>query len=376
MSPAFIPSPSLPRGLAELPDLTGRLYLLPLGLVSGSAAAAAVVAGNGWPVAEGGLVFTAAGMVLRDGGKAYLSVAPFAELVDWSEREGEGTARHLSRLIHAIGRRRADWAGLGMDRPRVMAIVNTTPDSFSDGGERLDPATAIVHALAMVAAGADIIDVGGESTRPGAEAVSEDTEIARVLPVVRALAEQGVTVSIDTRHARVMAAATEAGARIINDVTALRGAGALEVAARSGAALCLMHMKGEPRSMQAAPAYDCAPLDVFDHLAERVAACAAAGIPRDRIAVDPGIGFGKNVDHNGQTLAALALFHGLGCPVLLGASRKSFVAQMSKGEGPRDRLPGTLAAHLAGLDAGVQILRVHDVAETVQAVSVWRAMKY
>lgn len=375
MTSAFTPIPNLPRGLAEGGDLAGRLYLLPLGLVSGAAAAAAIVSGNGWSVAEGGLAFTSAGICLREGGRTFLAVAPFAELLEWSEGEGEAVARHVSRLVHAIGRRRPDWGGIAMDRPRIMGIVNATPDSFSDGGDNLDPAIAIAHGREMVEAGADIVDVGGESTRPGAREVSEDEELARVLPVVRGLAEKGVTVSIDTRHARVMGAAVDAGARIINDITALRGDGALVAAARSGAAICLMHMQGEPSTMQADPSYECAPLDVYDHLAERIEACRAANIGLDRLCVDPGIGFGKNVDHNTQLFATLALYHGLGCPVLLGASRKSFIARLSRGEGPRDRLPGSLAAHLAGLDAGAQILRVHDVPETIQAMAIWRAMR-
>lgn len=377
VSSAFRRSPAPPRGFVlEGADLERRLYLLPLGLVSGEAAAAAVISGQGWPLAEGILSFTAAGVAWREGGEgAWLSVLSYAELVDWAEGEGEELARHVGRLVRRLGRERASWAGLSMDRPRIMGIVNATPDSFSDGGERLDPAVAVAAGLDMVAAGADIIDVGGESTRPGAPEVSDEEELARVLPVVRGLAEKGVTVSIDTRHARVMGAAVEAGAAIINDVTALEGAGSLEVAARSGAALCLMHMQGEPQTMQADPRYDCAPLDVYDYLAARVAACEQAGVDPARIAVDPGIGFGKTAAHNAQVLAALSLYHGLGCPILLGASRKSFVAKLSRGEGPRERLPGTLAAHLAGLDAGVQILRVHDVAETAQAVSVWRAVR-
>jgi dihydropteroate synthase len=184
-----------------------------------------------------------------------------------------------------------------------------------------------------------------------------------------------VAVSVDTRHAQVMGPAVEAGARIINDVTALESPGALAVAAATGAAICLMHMQGEPQTMQADPHYSCAPLDIYDYLAARIAACEGAGIPRGRICTDPGIGFGKNTDHNAQLFASLALYHGLGCPILLGASRKSFIAKVSAGEPPARRLPGTLAAHLAGLDAGCQIIRVHDVAETVQAVKVWRAIR-
>lgn len=366
----------LPRGLdwASSP-LDGRLYLLPAGVVAGEVAAAAIVSGQGWPLAGSSLAFTGAAVILRDGATHWVAWTSFAELAEWAEGEGEAVARHMGRLVHRIGGRRAPWGGLAVDRPLVMGIVNTTPDSFSDGGRNLAAETAIANGLAMIDAGAAIIDVGGESTRPGSAPVSHDEEMARVLPVVRALAEKGVVVSIDTRHAVVMDAAMAAGAKIINDITALEGEGALEVAARTGADLCLMHMQGQPQTMQDAPVYDCAPLDVYDYLASRIAACEAVGIPTARIATDPGIGFGKSPSHNAQLMAALALYHGLGCPILLGASRKRFVASLSRGEAPTERLPGTLAAHLAGLDSGAQIIRVHDVVETVQAVKVWQALR-
>lgn len=370
----FHPIPNLPRGLSG-DDLAGRLYVLPMGIVSGPAAAAAVVAGAGWPLCDGALAFTSVGVVLRDGGKAYLAVAPFPEVLIWSENEDEAIARHVARLIHRIGGKRKPWGGMAVDRPLVMGIVNATPDSFSDGGDNFDPATAIANGLAMVEAGADLVDVGGESTRPGAAQVGVDEEIRRVVPVVKALAERGVRVSIDTRHAAVMAAALASGAGIVNDICALEGAGALAVAAGSDAAICLMHMQGEPQTMQADPIYECAPLDVFDYLSARVAACEAAGISRDRLAIDPGIGFGKNVEHNAQVFAALGLYHGLGCPILLGSSRKSFIAKVSRDEPPKQRLAGTVAAHQVGLEAGVQILRVHDVAQAAQAVAVWRAIR-
>ena len=373
---AFRRAAGLPRGLDwDAPPLDGRLYLLPAGIVAGEQAAAAIVSGNGWPIAEGGLAFTLGTVILRDGATAWVATAPYAELVEWSEGEGEAVARHIGRLVRRVGARRAPWAGLDTTCPLVMGIVNTTPDSFSDGGKHLAADVAIAAGLAMVEAGADIVDVGGESTRPGSAPVTREQELARVLPVVRGLAERGVVVSIDTRHATVMEAAVQAGARIINDISALEGEGAMAVAARSGAALCLMHMQGQPQTMQDDPSYACAPLDIYDYLAGRIAACAAAGIDPARISTDPGIGFGKTPTHNAQVLAALALYHGLGCPILLGASRKRFVAALSRGEGPDGRLPGTLAAHLAGLDAGVQIVRAHDVAETVQAVRVWQAMK-
>ncbi len=256
-----------------------------------------------------------------------------------------------------------------------MAIVNVTPDSFSDGGDRFDAQRAIDDALAMRDAGADILDVGGESTRPGAAPVPLEEEQRRVLPVVKALATQGALVSIDTRHPRIMADALQAGAKIINDVTALEGdPGSMPLVAESEASVVLMHMLGEPRSMQRDPRYDDVALDIYDFLEERVSACLAAGIPRDRIAVDPGIGFGKTISHNLQLLAQISLFHGLGCPILLGVSRKSFIGRLSQNEPPKERLAGSLAAALAGVAQGVQILRVHDVLETLQAVQVWRAI--
>lgn len=370
-------SVGLPRNFAGAgEDLAGRLYVVPTGIVSGAVAGAAVAAGAGWPIAGGNLVFTACAVLLRDGEHVVESLAAFDEVLDWAAAEGEGVAEHVSRLIHRIGGRRAPVAGRKLDRPQIMGVVNVTPDSFSDGGDTFEAAAAIARGRAMLEAGATIIDVGGESTRPGAAPVSPAEEARRVVPVVTELARSGAVVSIDTRHASTMAAAIEAGATIINDITALTGdPAALYVVAHSGASVVLMHMQGEPRNMQANPVYDFAPLDVYDALAERVAACVAAGIAPERILVDPGIGFGKTLDHNLQILARLGLYHGLGCPVLLGVSRKSFVARISGEAEARRRLPGSLAAAQVGLDQGVQILRVHDVAETHQAVAVWQAIR-
>jgi dihydropteroate synthase len=269
----------------------------------------------------------------------------------------------------------AAFAGLALDCPLVMGIVNVTPDSFSDGGETVDAAAAVERGLAFAREGADIIDVGGESTRPGAKPVPVAEEVRRVVPVIEALVARGLVVSIDTRHAEVIAAALNAGARIINDVTALQGdPRSLSLIAASEASVVLMHMQGEPRTMQDDPRYGDVVAEVGDFLAQRVAACEAAGIQRHRIAIDPGIGFGKTLAHNLAVLRHLAVFRRLGCALLIGASRKSFIARISRNEPPLQRLGGSIAAALAAVAAGAHILRVHDVAATQQALKVWRAI--
>ena len=267
------------------------------------------------------------------------------------------------------------FAGLSLDKPRLFGVINVTPDSFSDGGEALALSEALKRGRAMLDDGADILDVGGESTRPGAEPVSAEEERARVVPVVKGLSEMGALVSIDTRRAEVMAAAIDAGAGIVNDVTALTGEqDSLGLVADRGVAVVLMHMQGEPGSMQENPQYENAAEDVFGTLKARFEACEEAGILRHRIAVDPGIGFGKTVDHNLEILNRLDIYRGLGLPVLLGVSRKSFIAKLSRGEAPKDRVPGSLAAVLAAWAQGVRMFRVHDVAETRQALAVAQAI--
>ena len=267
------------------------------------------------------------------------------------------------------------FAGLSLDKPRLFGVINVTPDSFSDGGEALALSEALKRGRAMLDDGADILDVGGESTRPGAEPVSAEEERARVVPVVKGLSEMGALVSIDTRRAEVMAAAIDAGAGIVNDVTALTGdQDSLGLVADRGVAVVLMHMQGEPGSMQENPQYENAAEDVFGTLKARFEACEEAGIRRHRIAVDPGIGFGKTVDHNLEILNRLDIYRGLGLPVLLGVSRKSFIAKLSRGEAPKDRVPGSLAAALAAWAQGVRMFRVHDVAETRQALAVAQAI--
>jgi len=299
-----------------------------------------------------------------------------AVLPRWAEKNAPGTADEIARLSASLTAPRGPVCGLALDRPRLMGVLNVTPDSFSDGGDFAEPDDAIAHGRAMAEAGADIVDVGGESTRPGSQAPSEAEEMRRVIPVVQALADHGLLVSVDTRRAAVMDAALDAGARIVNDMSALtHDPEARTVIARHGAWAVLSHMQGTPETMQQAPRYDDASLDVFDALAAHVEAAEAAGIPRSRIVVDPGIGFGKTARHNLEILRDLALFHGLGCPLLVGASRKSFIGRLSGGEAPKARLPGSLAAGLHALGEGAHILRVHDVAETRQALALWRGIR-
>jgi len=268
------------------------------------------------------------------------------------------------------------FAGLSLDRPRLFGIINVTPDSFSDGGEALKSEDALDRGRAMLEAGADVLDVGGESTRPGARPVSIEEELARVVPVVEGLGRLGAMVSIDTRRSPVMRAAIDAGAKIINDITALTGdLESLGLAAESGLPVVLMHMQGEPATMQDEPRYEDPATDIHAYFTERLAACEKAGIGRERIAVDPGIGFGKTVGHNLKILSRLDLYRGIGCSVMLGVSRKSFIGTLSREEPPKDRVAGSIAAVLAAARQGVRLFRVHDVAETRQAFAVWEAIE-
>ena len=323
------------------------------------------------PVQETGLIE----IVVRSPDGLIASRVDAADVDDWAERLPEPAARRLVTLAGRLRSPPRSFAGLDLEEPRVMGIINTTPDSFSDAGGALDPHDAMAQGEAMREAGAAILDVGGESTRPGAEPVDWRVETARVLPVITHLAGTGALVSVDSRKAEVMRAAIAAGAAIVNDVSALtHDPSSMEVVAGAGVPVVLMHAQGDPRTMQDSPSYDHVSLDIHDYLESRIAACIEAGIARANIAVDPGIGFGKTFAHNMTLLRRLALFHALGCPILLGASRKSFIGRIT-GEGrPARRLGGSIAAALAGVVAGVQLLRVHDVADTVQAVKVWSGM--
>lgn len=278
----------------------------------------------------------------------------------------------LSRLTA----RRADFAGVTMDRPRLMGILNVTPDSFSDGGKFLAADKAVAEGR-RIARLAEYLDIGGESTRPGAGEVSIPDEITRTAPVIDALREAGMQapISIDTRKALVAVSALQAGASLVNDVSAFGFDPALgPLVARAGVPVVLMHAQGLPATMQENPSYGDVLLDVYDALAARLAEAEAMGISRTRIALDPGIGFGKTQEHNLALLRGLSLFHGLGCPILLGTSRKRFIGAIGQAELPEARMPGSVATALTGAAQGVQITRVHDVAATRQALRLWQAM--
>ena len=264
---------------------------------------------------------------------------------------------------------------LVLDRPRIMGIVNVTPDSFSDGGAHDTLEAAVAHGLQLTQEGADILDIGGESTRPGAADVSLEEELRRVIPVIEQLARKtSLPISIDTSKPEVMRAAVAAGAGMINDVYALRREGALDTAAALGVPVVLMHMQGEPRSMQESPQYDDVVAQVHRFLAERIFAAEMAGIAKKKIVVDPGFGFGKNTRHNLTLLSQLERFSELGVPLLAGMSRKRTIGELTGRDDPRDRVYGSVAAHLIAAQHGALLLRVHDVAATVDAIKVWNAL--
>lgn len=358
--------------------MTTRLYLRPIGLVDSPQCED----GEAVRLAGGMIYAHRFALIVREDGRVISRrrvAAPdvaeaLARLPDALAVEGEAQWAALRTAHPAI---RCGERSIPLDQPQVMGILNVTPDSFSDGGRFLDdPAVAHAHATAMIEAGAAIVDVGGESTRPGAAAVREGDELKRVIPAIERLAAGGAAISVDTRRAAVMEAAIEAGARIVNDVSALRhDPRSLDVVARAGVAVVLMHAPGSGEDLHADATYDDVVCDVFDWLAERRDAALAAGIARENVILDPGIGFGKTLSDNLALLNALPLFHALGQPLLVGASRKRFIGALSRESAAHRRLAGSLAAAIKAMDAGVQLLRVHDAAETVQARDVWRGLR-
>ena len=328
-------------------------------------------------LAGGMLWFSQVEMIGWDGAKrTSTDLVPVERVFEWIADRPDDERLAWEKLTSARAPLAIGARTIRLDQPQVMGILNVTPDSFSDGG-RFDSGDAAAEAGAdMAVAGAAIIDVGGESTRPGSTMVWEGDEIERAIPVIRRLANGGAAVSADTRKAEVMRAAIEAGAGLINDVSALTfDPRSSEVLAASNVPVVLMHHQGDPATMQDDPRYDDVLVEVYLWLEERIAAAEEAGIARERILVDPGFGFGKTVAHNLELMNGLALFHGLGCPIVLGASRKRTIGALDR-EVPADqRLGGSLAFALKAVDQGAQIVRVHDVPETIQALRVWRGLR-
>jgi len=352
-------SPALGRGFRLS---GGRLYVKPAAIGRGSA--------EGLPLAGGPVRFRAVTLLVRDHDGVRSASGALDEARAWALDEGAAVVAKLDAWLERLTAPRPPFAGLAPDRPQLMGIVNVTPDSFLDRGAHADPESAIAHGRRLIAAGAGVIDIGGESTRPGAEPVATEEELRRVLPVVAGLAGQRAVLSIDTRKASVMTAALDAGAAIVNDVSALTyDAASLALVAARRAPAILMHMMGEPKTMNRAPAYDYVTLDVYDWLAARVEACLAAGIPRAHLAVDPGFGFGKAPEHNAALLADLALFHGLGCWLAVGPSGKRFGGAPGRPRTADERRAETLAAARAAVTAGAQMVRVHDVAAAAAALA-------
>ncbi len=344
-----------------------KLYLRPIGFLYGDTATEAVAEGMALPLAGGPISFTAAELI--EG----VPASTERRLLTAKDLHASHDAE-LASLLERVAAPRPPFAGLACTRPLIMGIVNVTPDSFSDGGLYDKTEGAIVRAAELASAGADIVDVGGELTRPGSDPVEEGDELGRVVPVLEGLAGLNAAISIDTRKACVARAAARAGAKIFNDVSALTyDPDSLAAAADTGLSVILMHAKGEPKTMHLDPRYDDVVLEVYEYLQRRIVAAEAAGIPRASIAADPGIGFGKTMDHTLALLANLSLLHGLGVPILVGASRKRFIGGLAGGETPQSREPGSLAVALVAAAQGAQILRVHDVPGTRQALSVWRA---
>ena len=346
---------------------SGKLYLRPVGLLYGAPADGAISEGRALALAGGPIAFTAAEVIEGLPGDCKRRLFSAQELAASGDRD-------LIERLEKTTSPRGSFAGLALDRPLLMGIVNVTPDSFSDGGLYDTKEEAISRAAELASLGAAIVDIGGESTRPGSDPVEEQEEGRRVLPVIGDLAGLSAVISVDTRKASIAREAAGKGAKILNDVSALTyDPESLKAAAETGLSVVLMHAQGEPKTMHLSPTYTDVVLEVFDYLEERIAAAREAGIAQSCIAADPGIGFGKTMAHTLSLLTHLSLFHGLGVPLLVGASRKRFIGGIAGGEEPRGREPGTLAVGIAAAAQGVQILRVHDVAASRQALAVWRA---
>jgi dihydropteroate synthase len=345
------------------------IYLEPVGLLYGAVAREAIALGAALPLAGSSIAFGAVRLWEGEPGSIEHAIVRTATIQAIEEPL-------VKELLERLTAARAPIAGLSLDRPRIMGIVNVTPDSFSDGGEHLEPAAAIAHARKLAGEGADIVDIGAESSRPGASAVPLEEELRRLLPVLQGLKELRVPVSIDTRKPEVMREAAAAGAAILNDISALTfSEDSLGTAAALKKPVILMHAQGSPDTMQKSPTYKDVAIEVYSFLESRIEAAVAAGVPREALIADPGIGFGKTRAHSLALLQSIGLFHGLGVPLLAGISRKSSIQSLSGAEGAKESGPGSLAAALDAAGQGVQIVRMHDVAAARQALSLWKQLR-
>jgi dihydropteroate synthase len=357
---------SMPLSRPTLEIAMTGIYLEPIGLLYGKVAREAVSLGGALPLAGGAIAFGAVRLWEGEPGAMKHAVVRTSTIQAIEEPR-------IKELLDRITAPRASIAGVSMDRTRIMGIVNVTPDSFSDGGDAFDPAAAIARANALADGGADFIDIGGESTRPGSETVPVVEETGRILPVLRGLAALKTPISVDTRKPEVMCAVANARADIVNDVSALTFApDSLKTAAGLNKPVVLMHAQGDPKTMQDNPAYRDVVVEVYDFLESRIEAAVAAGLPRENLIADPGIGFGKTSAHNASLLQHISIFHGLGVPLLVGASRKRSLRTAAGAASPKDLLASaSVAAALDSASQGVQIVRVHDLEATLQALAVW-----
>ena len=343
-------------------------YLEPTALIYGPDAAEAIAAGTAGRLVGGSIGFTQLKLITRANGGRRTQTHRYAEI----RSSCDGALASKLDLLEAA---RPDLPGLVLPPVAVMGVVNVTPDSFSDGGQFETTETAVAQGRALAEAGASLLDIGGESTRPGSDAIDEASELERVLPVIEGLHSLDIPISIDTRKSGVMRQAAAAGAAVLNDISALTyDPKAMETARDLARPVVLMHSLGDPKTMQKDPRYGDVALDVFDALRSRIDACEAAGIPRDMIVADPGIGFGKTFAHNHALLRSLGLFHGLGVRIMLGVSRKAFIGALSGERAAGKRVTGSVTAALVGVMQGAHILRVHDVQETIQAVRTWSGL--
>jgi dihydropteroate synthase len=343
--------------------------LEPIGLLYGVVASQAVTLGAALPLAGSSIAFGAVRLWEGEPGNIKHAIVRTATIQAIDEPR-------IKDLLERLVAPRAPIAGVSMDRPRIMGIVNVTPDSFSDGGDQLDVDAAVKHAGALVSEGADFIDIGGESTRPGSAGLAASEELRRILPVLERLAGLNVPISADTRKPEVMREAVKAGARLLNDISALTFAeDSLGTAADLKKPVIIMHAQGVPETMQDNPVYKDAVIEVYDFLESRIEVAAGGGVARERLIADPGIGFGKTAAHNLAILQSIALFHGLGVPLLIGASRKGFIGKITGEQVPKERVSGSLAAALDAVSQGVHIVRVHDVEATRRALSLWQSLR-